>query len=569
MGTTVNKKQRKTPPIGIDNFKELIEKCYFVDKSRFIAEILDNRGAQVTLLTRPRRFGKTLMLSMLEYFFTIEDAEDNKHLFQGLEIERMGSPYMDQQGKYPVIFISLKDCAASSFKDFLALISIEIAHLYNMFDFLEDSKNLNQTDKKNFSIIQSQTNDFILIQKSLMLLTEYLSKHYKKNPIILIDEYDAPVIKAWESNYYEDCIQFMRTILSSCLKTNRFLDFAVLSGVTRISKESIFSGLNNLTVCSCLSDQYSDIFGFTTDEVCSLMNYYDIPDKFDEVRKWYDGYIFGEKEIYNPWSIMQYVYNGYKPRTYWVNTSENSIFYKLLHVMDEGLRKDLEMLIKGDSIEKKVDETLVYGEIEESELALFSVLVYSGYLKVISKEFIENYWLCTLQIPNLEILNVYKFEIKRHISPRKTDVLKDLLNAMTSGDERAFQENLQIIILRNTSYFDHTKKNQESFFHGLVLGLMVYLEDSYQVISNRESGKGRFDILLLPKEKQRYAVLLELKVARSKKHMQEDAVQARKQIDLLAYDTLCLQNDIVNIWKYGISFFKKDICIVKDIEEVP
>ena len=563
-GVSMQQQTKKSVPIGVSDFERLIRTSYFVDKSRFIKEILDNSGTQVTLITRPRRFGKTLMLSMLWYFFSIENSGQNRGLFSGLEIETYGRDYLDKQGAYPVISFSLKEIEETTYKQFLRNISRKLSNLYTTYEYILNSDVLSKKDKVDFDKIYYETDDEVSLVYALYGLIDMLAKYYNRKVIVLIDEYDTPIIASWKHAYYEPCIQFMRKFLGACLKDNKSVEFAVITGITRISKESIFSGLNNFEVCSCLSDMYSDIFGFMTDEVSSLMEYYDVLDKLPELKKWYDGYIFGRKEIYNPWSVMKYLSQGCDPHPYWVNTSGNTIVKTLLRTMDEDTRKDIELLLQGGRVQRNIDETLVYGEIEENNDALFSMLVSTGYLKVISKQFIHYCWSCILEIPNLEILNVYKSEVLRSILPKNTNALENMLRAMLNGDEPVFQDNLQQILLRNTSYFDLSKDKQEAFFHGLVLGFTLYLEDSYQILSNRESGKGRFDILLLPRDPNSFGILLELKVSESEKSMERDAVEAVRQMNVLQYETVFLHNGIKNIWKYGISFHKKDVCIVKD-----
>ena len=325
---------KKDFPVTISDFKRIIQNCYFVDKSRFIASILDHPGINVTLITRPRRFGKTIILSMLKYFFTIDNAFENRTLFNDLEIERLGDKYMDRQGKSPVIFMSLKNINTDNFDDFIENLASLVATTYKNYDYLLDSQNLTTDDKEYFLKIKKRISNKTDLKNSLFSLTYFLAKHHNIYPILLIDEYDAPIITSWNEHYYDKCISFMRDFYGLVIKDNQYLDFAVLTGVTRISKESIFSGVNNFLPSSVLSNEYSDIFGFTEDEVIQLMKYYDAIDKFDELKTWYDGYRFGEVEIYNPWSVMNYLYQKCTPKSYWVNSSSNIILNSLLQKID-------------------------------------------------------------------------------------------------------------------------------------------------------------------------------------------------------------------------------------------
>ena len=355
--------ERKRPmPVGIEDFGELIQReYYFVDKTRFIRELLDAQG-KITLITRPRRFGKTLSLSMLQYFFTLENAEENRKLFRGLDIERAGERYMREQGTRPVVFLTLKEVRAGNYEGLMVKLSEILCQLYGQSEYLESSNALSRKEQAYFSDVFGGTCQGEKLQFALANLMKMLEKHHGKKPILLLDEYDAPILSAWENGYYKEGIDFMRGFLGSAFKTNPSLGFAVLTGVTRVSKESIFSGLNNLKVCSVLSDAYCDIFGFTQEEAARLMEECGVGDKLPELKRWYDGYRFGSQEIYNPWSVICYISEGCKFQRYWLNVSGNSILKVLLEHVDERRREELQQLLqlKDASVEALVDEGTIY-----------------------------------------------------------------------------------------------------------------------------------------------------------------------------------------------------------------
>ncbi|MBQ7479474.1 MAG: AAA family ATPase, partial [Selenomonadaceae bacterium] len=376
--------ERKRPmPVGIEDFGELIRReYYFVDKTRFIRELLDSQG-KITLITRPRRFGKTLTLSMLQYFFTLENAEENRKLFRGLDIERTGEKYMREQGTRPVVFLTLKEVQAGTFAEMQVILAELLRNLYGQSQYLEHSESLSGQERQYFSAILNEACDAGKMRFALSNLMKMLEKHHGKKPILLLDEYDAPILSAWENGYYKEGIDFMRGFLGSALKTNPSLGFAVLTGVTRVSKESIFSGLNNLKVCSVLSDAYCDIFGFTQQEAARLMEECGVGDKLPELKRWYDGYRFGWAEIYNPWSVIRYIDEGCKFRPYWLNTSGNSILRVLLEHVDGRRKEELEGLLKGKPVEAPVLENIVYADIHSNRNALFMMLLTTGYLKAV------------------------------------------------------------------------------------------------------------------------------------------------------------------------------------------
>ena len=548
----------KPMPIGVDNFKELIEKGYcFVDKTRFIRELLENRG-KVLLITRPRRFGKTLNLSMLRYFFTLKNAEENRKLFTGLEIEQ--SDCMAQQGSRPVVFLTIKGAQSLEFTGMLTKLSELLRQLYGQFDYLQESSALSGQDKAYFDSVLNETCGRDKLQFALANLVQCLCKHHRKNPILLLDEYDAPIIAAWENGYYKECIDFMRGFLGEVLKSNEALDFAVLTGVTRVSKESIFSGLNNLSVCSVLSDHFSDIFGFTQEEADRLMKECGKAERLADLKKWYDGYRFGNYDIYNPWSVIQFIDNGCKFRPYWLNTSGNSILKVLLERIDARRKKDLENLLRGRPVKTPVRENIVYADIESDNNTLFMMLLTAGYLKAVEvwqdANFIE--W-AKIQVPNREIQQAFRDEIFRNIAPRQGYMLlQDMLDAMTEGNTDDFAEYLSELLVDFVSIHD-LDHSPESFYHGLLLGFSILLEGQYRVESNRESGYGRFDIAFFPKQEGQPGILLEIKAVKSQEDLEGAAKAALGQIEEKAYLTELHRQGVTEVWKYGIAFCGKRV----------
>ena len=404
----------KQLPVGVDNFKKLIEGFYFVDKTHFIANLLDSYS-EVSLITRPRRFGKSLILSMLEYFFTIDNAKDNRALFNDLKISKFDKNYMVRQGKSPVILISLKDIDADDFDTFVNRFAIEISDIAMNLLYLLDHPIIKKYYITNFKRLCDQEATIEQLGVSLKFLTKLLYIYHHKKVILLIDEYDSPIVNAWNKKYYDKCISFMKNFLGSCLKSNKYLDFAVLTGITRMAKESIFSGVDNFSVFSVFDDAFSDVFGFTEEEVVKFLDYYNISDKVVEVKEWYGGYQFGNKGIYNPCSIVNYIRNKYyynaEPTGYWVNTSRNVIINYILQSDGSFIKEGIEELMKHNSISKLINENLGYGQITTSVNALFLMLISSGYLKIVNKMRRGNRWSCTLTIPNKEVYEAFEVEI--------------------------------------------------------------------------------------------------------------------------------------------------------------
>ena len=549
-------------PVGVDNFREMVSRdYYFVDKTNFIRELLDNKN-KVTLITRPRRFGKTLAMRMLQEFFDINAA--GRDTFKGLNISRAGEKYIQHRGKYPVIFFSLKDIATGNYQDALRDLCGKISDLYAEYGFLAESPALNEREKEYFlsvyNIADHEQYGRDKWGKSLRMLTVYLWKHYGVKTILLLDEYDAPIQHAWEDGYYEDMIRFMRQFYSEVLKGNDALEFAVLTGVLRVAKESIFSGLNNLKVCSVLSEEYSDIFGFTGQEVARMAADLQREDKLPEIREWYDGYSFGGSEIYNPWSVIMYFDAKCKPAPYWVNTSGNGIIKYMLDRLDGRGREDLQSLMDGNTISKQVQEGIIYEEIGSNADDLYTMLLTTGYLKCTSSQDSLLGTYMDLQIPNLEILRLFTREIAQNFTGyRGVSDITNMMDEMLKGNAVLFEEDLNRILRNSVSY--HDAANGESFYHGMMLGFCVLLKDSHIVESNRESGYGRFDLALIPTDRRYYGVIMEFKRAADEGQLEEKALEALAQIEELSYIAEFQQRQIEKVWKYGIAFCGKKVCL--------
>lgn len=549
-------------PIGIDDFKKIRdEHYYFVDKTDFIRQLIDDHSA-VTLITRPRRFGKTLMLSMLEYFYSLEKEKQSRSLFRGLAIEQAGTMYMAHRGQYPVLFLSLKDFSCRSWPDMLEMWAEFLQALFLQHTQLRDPQKVQVELIEKFQDIVMKKANKAGLANALALLLRMMRQYYGKNVIVLIDEYDAPIQQAWECGFYEDCTAFMRQFLGSVLKSNDDLDFAVLTGVLRVAKESIFSGLNNFDVYSVLRSQYSEVFGFTPQEVKNLLTALRLQNHLQELKYWYDGYRIGGNEIYNPWSVINYVANECYPRPYWVRTSGNNILRFLLSHADALRIKQIHALLEGLSVRVTLDESVTYPEIGQNQAALFTLLLTTGYLtveKVVSLSD-DRYSLC---IPNAEIRKLYGTEILNTLARDvNKNTFDDLFDYLLDGDTENFALQLQQILKAVVSVYDTA--NKESFYHGFMLGMTaLFLGKDYEVESNRESGYGRFDLAIFPKKITRTGVIMEFKIASSSREMKEKAKEALQQIEEQEYVTEFKQRGIQEVWKYGIAFCGKNVLVEK------
>ena len=546
-------------PVGVDDFKEVRNQYYFVDKTDFIRQLIDAHS-KVTLITRPRRFGKTLMMSMLDYFFSMDQKKDSTTLFQGLAIEQAGTEYMKHQGQYPVVFVSLKNIQGRTWNDMLEDMSIIFSDMYRKFGYLMQSNAVDDGLKAYFQKIfyeKATPNERVF---ALVRLTDMLKMHYGKPVILLIDEYDAPIQQSWEGGFYDECINFMRRFLGSALKTNPALDFAVLTGVLRIAKESIFSGLNNLDVYSVLNDTYSDVFGFTPEEITRMADDLNIVNALPELKRWYDGYRIGKSEIYNPWSVVSYIKHNCTPIPYWINTSNNAILRELLSHASYLRIKSLQGLLHDEPVSVSLNEGVVYDNIGQDQSALYTMLLTTGYLTVSADSPII-YGRYSLRIPNEEIKRVYSMEILNTlVTGINRDTFDNLFELLFNGQGYDFSYQLQQIVLRFASTYDTA--NKESFYHGFMLGMAaLFLGKNYTVESNRESGYGRFDLAIFPKDTGKAGVLMEFKAAVSESMLKDKADEALRQIEERQYDTEFEKRGITKVWKYGIAFCGKQVYV--------
>lgn len=552
-------------PIGIDNFKKAKEGYYVVDKTALIRELLDTH-MEVSLFTRPRRFGKTLTMSMLEYFFSIDRATESEHLFKDSAIEKAGPTYMKEKNKYPVIFLTLKECAESSWDELFAQFKIMIQSECKKHLYLLTSPSLLPDEQLQFKRYCYGTATEIEYKHSLSFLSLYLYRHFQVKPIILVDEYDAPLQYAYTGRFYDKAISFFRRWFSAALKGNESLNFAVLTGVLRIAKESIFSGLNNLAVYSTLADRCSTSFGFTNEEVKQMAQDLGYSDKLDEIKQWYDGYTFGHADMYNPWSVINYFAASCTPAPYWVHTSNNSILKDILYRADASKMEALQKLLDGNSIRTVIDDSVIYNDIEHHDSALYSLLLNTGYLKAVHKESTANGLdIYDVQIPNEEIKRVYKREILMNLLQDKNiNVFTDFQLALLQGKGQQVLQTLEEILLKMASCYD--TRSTESFYHGLLLGLTSLLEGpTYHILSNRESGYGRFDLAIIPTNTSNPGVIMEFKLASSVHELQHKAQEALQQIEDKAYITTFQTQHIRKVWKYGIAFHGKHVAILQTL----
>ena len=542
----------KLLPTGIENFKTMIDKsaCY-VDKTNFIEDVLNE---QVVSYTRPRRFGKTLNMSMLYYFFSIKEKE-NAYLFDGLNISK-NKDALKHQNKYPTIFISLKEMKSLTFDAQISSFSNVIYELLEKNLEILSSDQLSDTTKDILNKLHNRSSSVEDLKISLRVITNALYTYYQQKVIVLIDEYDVPLQAAYQNNYYEEMVEFLRSVFSSALKTNDALKKGVMTGCLRISKESIFTGLNSFTAYSVLNNISSESFGFTELEVKQLLKDYNLSEKMDEVKEWYDGYQFGNKEIYNPWSTLMYVKNitqdvYFKPISFWANTSGNDIVVKYIQNGDKKLRKEFDVLMSGQSLIKYIKPELTYREMDNIN-NIYSFLLLTGYLKVI-KDRGENQY--ELVIPNKEVYEIYKQSFMSYFEDYTTSKKNELYQELVDGDAKKVNLLLNDILLRSISYFD----NQESFYHGFLVGLL----NDYEVVTNKESGNGRFDVCVLPENILGTIVLIECKHSISEDNLIDDAKEGARQIVEKKYLEEHRFKKYENAIGYGISFYKKQCYVVK------
>ena len=552
--------RKKAVPVGIEDFKELIQEgYYYIDKTLLIDEMLMNKS-KVTLFTRPRRFGKTLNMSMIKYFFDVKNKEENKKLFENLKI--YNSEYMSEQGKYPVIFISLKDLKEDTWEECLESIKDIMYKIFNEYSFLREK--LNIVEKRQFDKIWEITGNERNFKTSLLDLSNYLNKYYGEKVIILIDEYDAPIINAFDKGYYNEAINFFQTFYSSALKTNNSLKYGILTGITRIIKEGIFSGLNNLKVDTILNKKYSEYFGLLESEVIEMLDYFGMKYKIEEVKEWYNGYLFGESEVYNPWSIVNYIDNG-EIKAYWANVSGNTLLENMLDHAGESVYDDLKRFTDGESIEKYISDGTTIKSLLNNDDEIWQLLLYSGYLTKdekqkeidVTSEYTDVY---NLRIPNKEIRKYFgNMFLNRFFGTEvKTNIL---IKALENGDIKKFEKTLGEIMINMLSHFD-LDKEMKKIYQVFMIGLVGFLMGKYEIISNDESGYGRYDLAMIPIKSNEKAYLMEFKISKTKKGMEERAQKALKQIDEKKYDTKLKARGIKNILKIGVAFYGKEVKVV-------
>ncbi len=557
----------RTIGLGIQSFEKIITNNYFyVDKSNFIKEWWSN-GDDVTLITRPRRFGKTLNMNMLERFFSI-NYKDQGHLFEHLSIWK-DEEYRHLQGTYPVIFISFADIKETSIFGAKKKICQIIEALYNQYDFLPDSGYLNEKEKEHFQRISVDMNDYDTTN-ALKMLSLYLSRYYQKNVIILLDEYDTPLQEAYISGYWQEAVEFIRSLFNSTFKTNPYLERALMTGITRISKESIFSDLNNLTVVTTTSDAYADCFGFTPQEVHNALEEYGLLDNKDKVQDWYDGFCFGKQTgIYNPWSIINYL-KMQRFSTYWANTSSNELVGKLIQEGSSSVKEVMEDLLNGGKLRTEIDEQMIFAQLDHNENAIWSLFLASGYLKFISYQSDEEWGKESyeLSLTNKEVQIMFRKMIHDWFGP-SIHAYNEFIKALLQGNKKEMNAYMNRIALTVFSYFDSGKRpsgsEPERFYHGFVLGLMVELTDRYIITSNRESGLGRYDVMLKPRKNEDNAIILEFTVhdPENEKNLQETVDAALKQIKDMNYQAALVAEGIpeTRIKKYGFAFEGKKVLI--------
>ncbi len=547
---------KKPLPIGISDYKIASSEYYYVDKTLLIRDILEKKPL-VSLFTRPRRFGKTLNMDMLRVFFEKTDT-DNSAYFADKAIWTCGNAYTSYQGQYPVIFLSFKDVECADWQETYEMITMLISSEFRRHPELAQSSRLSEFEKVQYRNLSEGKANFAEYQLSLKTLSLLLHKHFGKEAVIIIDEYDTPIQQGHTIGFYKEIIAFMRIFFSGGLKDNSHLAFGFLTGILRVAKESIFSGLNNLTINSILDEQYSSYFGFTKDEVRRMLEYYGRGDKFDEVCEWYDGYLFGNTEIFNPWSVINYVSENCFPKAFWQSTGSNDIIGEIVAAANDEIKDNLYKLLSGDTVTSYVDTGVIYPEVQNNPYSIYSFLLVAGYLKVagVYPQHDGNY-MCDVAIPNREIAFVYSKEVLNRTG--KTSVAVSVQQALFSNDTGKLQKVLEGFLLNSVSVFDGTN---ESFYHGMMLGLCAVLSDRYRVKSNIESGYGRFDIALIPLKKTDPGFIFEFKYAgRESDDVETLAGRALSQIEEKKYAADLIDVGVSDIRMIGIAFRGKKAAV--------
>ncbi len=554
--------EMKSLPIGISDYVRAQADYYYVDKTLLIKEFLDQKPL-VSLFTRPRRFGKTLNMDMLRVFFEISEEDTSKY-FEDKAIWRCGEEYRKQQGQYPVVFLTFKDVKFDSWKATLDKIRDLLQEEFGRHQELANSGKLAEYEKTYFAKIINREASEVDLTASLAKLSQMLTKHYGKAPIIIIDEYDTPIQEGYSKDFYDEIIGFMRNFFSGAFKDNKNLTYGFLTGILRIAQESIFSGLNNLTVNSVMDDEYDNFFGFTEEEVSEILSYYGVSEKESELKDWYDGYLFGHTEIYNPWSVINYISKGCIPQTYWVHTGKNEILEDVLKVATDDITERLYSLLQGERVIARIDQNVVYRSLSEDPANIYSLLLVAGYLKTPKKELqADGSYLCEVSIPNREIAAVYKSEILSHllqIGAITRTTANKIAESLYANDYKRLQKAIAEYMDKSISFYD---AGAEGFYHGLVLGLIALMDNQYKIKSNRESGDGRYDISMIPREERYPGIIMELKW---KKNLSAEALgglagEALDQIDDMRYDAEMKEDGIRDILKFGIAFSGKKVSV--------
>ena len=559
---------KKKLPIGISNFKEIIEdEYYYFDKTEFIENLFEE-VSKIKLFTRPRRFGKTLNMSMIKYFFDIENKNENKKLFENLKISE--NEYFKKQGTAPVISISFRNYDESSWENGFEMIKNTISDLYDEFEFVKE--NLSARKKEKYDSILFNRATEATWKLSLLDLTKYLYEYYGRKVVVLIDEYDQPIIDSYVKGYYQEAISFFKTFYGVVLKDNNYLEMGIMTGILRVAKENIFSGLNNLRVHTILDNRFTEYFGITESEVEKVLKDFNLEFELQDVQKWYNGYLFGDIKVYNPWSIINFL-NDEKLKPYWVNTSGNELIKLYLKKLKNEIFDDFSKLLNREEIYKRINENMTFSNLESNySKNIWNLFFHSGYLTLGKK--IEDDGMCYLKIPNEEILKMFS-EMFIEIYFEDYEKFLYMSNALREGNISDFEKYLKEVLLENVGIFDVSGIYREQFYHGLMLGIILTLKNEYEITSNNFSGKGRYDLLLKPKnlKKRKEGIILELKVVNAIENLSEDKIFeklenecdiALQQIEEKEYDSVLKNSRVENILKIGIAFFGKEVAVKFD-----
>ena len=559
---------KKKLPIGISNFKEIIEdEYYYFDKTEFIENLFEE-VSKIKLFTRPRRFGKTLNMSMIKYFFDIENKNENKKLFENLKISE--NEYFKKQGTAPVISISFRNYDESSWENGFEMIKNTISDLYDEFEFVKE--NLSARKKEKYDSILFNRATEATWKLSLLDLTKYLYEYYGRKVVVLIDEYDQPIIDSYVKGYYQEAISFFKTFYGVVLKDNNYLEMGIMTGILRVAKENIFSGLNNLRVHTILDNRFTEYFGITESEIEKALKDFDLEFELQDVQKWYNGYLFGDIKVYNPWSIINFL-NDEKLKPYWVNTSGNELIKLYLKKLKNEIFDDFSKLLNREEIYKRINENMTFSNLESNySKNIWNLFFHSGYLTLGKK--IEDDGMCYLKIPNEEILKMFS-EMFIEIYFEDYEKFLYMSNALREGNISEFEKYLKEVLLENVGIFDVSGVYKEQFYHGLMLGIILTLKNEYEITSNNFAGKGRYDLLLKPKnlEKRKEGIILELKVVNTMENLSEDKIFeklenecdiALQQIEDKEYDSVLKNTGVENILKIGIAFFGKEVAVKFD-----